>query len=725
MELLALWSTTPPEVLGADAPPREFSGERAKRVLRRLFPASIPHAAGTPQEREMRDRVIAELARIDLESSIQTGVVCGKYGLCAEVENIVAIVPGRTPRLETGLVAHYDSVPPGPGVSDDGQGVAILLETARALAAEPPKQSVLLLFTDGEELGLLGARLFAREHPLAKSLEVVINVEARGTRGPSLMFETTKGSAWLVERFARSAPHPLTSSFFASVYRQLPNDTDLTPLAAAGCQGLNLAFIGGVEHYHTALDDLKHLDLRSVQHQGATVLALARDLGEAGSEPAGDDTVFFDVLSLWVFRLKTFFMLPLAALCTLLLGLSLFRDWRRRGFVKREWWRGGLALVVSLVLAAADAALVSWLLRAAGGLPSPWVATPAPLLTALFACALSGIAAALTLCKTAASRLAYWDSVWLSWLILGWVLVVVLPAASYVVLVPALTAAIVRDRVCASEGFGRVGYQCLPAVVAGALWLPSVSMLYDVIGFAAPVALAATFSLTLLPWAPLLHALLGGAWVAASAALAALGLVGVQAVLPTYSTEVPQRLNLGLVVDAEGRSRWLADTTFGPLPAQLRAARAWSDADADPHPLPSVGGHFRQARAERTTLPPPEVSVEVPSPGLVRLQAVLPKEVWALGVYVPSAMPQVRAVWRGQVAEPRKERRFRTFDLVPGDDRRIIIDLSISEEALRQLEVSHIALGLVTHESKVPEGRGERALPHQFGDMTVVSTKLR
>jgi hypothetical protein len=353
------------------------------------------------------------------------------------------------------------------------------------------------------------------------------------------------------------------------------------------------------------------------------------------------------------------------------------------------------------------------------------VATPAPFLAALFGCAVAGVAAALALCSSEALRLAYWDSVWLLWLLLGWVLVVLLPAASYVVLLPALVAASVRHQVHTREGWGRLAWQCVPAVVAAALWLPSVSMLYDVIGFVAPAALAITFLLTLLPWAPLLHPLLGQRRVAVAAAVATLGLVGVQAALPAFSPEVPQRLNLGLVMDAQGRARWLADTTFGPLPAELRAAATWSEANADPHPLPRVGRQFLQAPAEPVALPPPEVSVELLRPGVVRLQSVLPEEVWALGVHIPNAMPSVRVVYQGHVMEPRQEQRFRTFNVVPGVDRRATLELSLSEKALPSLEVSHVILGLPAQSSRLAARRGAAALPHQFGDVTVVSSKLR
>jgi len=82
------------------------------------------------------------------------------------------------------LVAHYDSVPTGPGANDDGVGVATLLETARALTASAPLQNdVIFLFTDSEETGLLGAQAFVTEHLWAKEVEVVLNFEGRGNGG--------------------------------------------------------------------------------------------------------------------------------------------------------------------------------------------------------------------------------------------------------------------------------------------------------------------------------------------------------------------------------------------------------------------------------------------------------------------------------------------------------------------------------------------------------------
>src|SRR5690606_17913127 len=116
------------------------------------------------------------------------------------------------------LTAHYDSVAAGPGAADDMAGVAAMLEIARILREEPPLAAPLIfLFSDGEEVGLLGAEAFTG-HPWAADVGVVINLEANGTRGQSLLFETTDDNAWLIDAFAAEAPRPVASSLFEALY---------------------------------------------------------------------------------------------------------------------------------------------------------------------------------------------------------------------------------------------------------------------------------------------------------------------------------------------------------------------------------------------------------------------------------------------------------------------------------------------------------------------------
>lgn len=58
---------------------------------------------------------------------------------------------------------HLDSVPDGPGINDNGSGVAALLETAVRLGAAPPvANTVRFAFWGGEEVGLLGSTAYVR-----------------------------------------------------------------------------------------------------------------------------------------------------------------------------------------------------------------------------------------------------------------------------------------------------------------------------------------------------------------------------------------------------------------------------------------------------------------------------------------------------------------------------------------------------------------------------------
>src|SRR5690606_27421144 len=158
--------------------------------------------------------------------------------------------PGRDAALPAVLLtAHYDSVAAGPGASDDGLGVAALLEAGRALAEGPrPRRSIVAVFTDAEESGLLGASAFVRDHPLARTVGTTVNVDARGSRGPSQMFETSTGNDGLVALVAGAVSRPVTTSLFYEVYRRMPNDTDFT-LTKTVAAGVNFANTAGIEHY--------------------------------------------------------------------------------------------------------------------------------------------------------------------------------------------------------------------------------------------------------------------------------------------------------------------------------------------------------------------------------------------------------------------------------------------------------------------------------------------
>src|SRR5262245_33210912 len=161
----------PPEPVPASAPPTEFSAERAFAHVREI--AQRPHPTGSADNARVRDYLIGRLRALGLEPQVQEATGVGtRYPVAGHVRNILARVPGRTPGgLAVVVMAHYDGVAGGPAAGDDAAGTAAVLETVRALRAGPPlAHDVMVVITDGEEAGLLGAAAFVREHPWAKDV---------------------------------------------------------------------------------------------------------------------------------------------------------------------------------------------------------------------------------------------------------------------------------------------------------------------------------------------------------------------------------------------------------------------------------------------------------------------------------------------------------------------------------------------------------------------------
>lgn len=339
--VLAVWyAGSVPDVVPASAPADVFSAERAMKHVREI--ARGPHPIGSAEHRRVAEYIMTELTALGLTPEIQTATAVGtRYAVAGHVRNIVARMPGgSSPGKAVLLMAHYDGVPAAPGAGDDASGSAVLLETLRALrSGARPAHDVIALFTDGEESGLLGAAAFVREHPWARDVELTMNFEARGTHGPSLMFETGAGNLDVV-RLLRRAGGARATSLSTAVYRKLPNDTDLSETARLGKPALNFGFIGGVNRYHTAQDDVAHLDPRSIQDHGESALGVLRELAADGPgalpRPATSDAVFFDlpVVGLIHYPERWALLFALLALVPVLLGIARVRR------VERRWLRG-------------------------------------------------------------------------------------------------------------------------------------------------------------------------------------------------------------------------------------------------------------------------------------------------------------------------------------------------------------------------------------------------
>jgi len=373
--VIAAWSawsaqkTPPPKP--ATIATTEFSAARAMQHLSWI--AAEPHPTGSAAAARVRDQLVNHLQQAGLQVSVQRGQAAAEYGKgdgrgvrAANVENVVAVLPGRDRSLPAVLLmAHYDTVPHSPGAADDGLGVAVMLEISRALQNDLRQRDVVFLFTDAEEAGLLGARAFFASHPLSSRIGTVVNLEARGSSGRAVLFETGPGNAALLGTFAKLAPQPLGNSLTGFVYRYMPNGTDFTVPAQKGIPGLNFAIIGSQIDYHAATASVANLDPGSVQHMGAQVLPLVRRLATSATLPTStQDAIYSDLPGGWMISVPVW-----SGWCVLAFGLLVIAVVARRATFNLGGWGGvvsGLAWWPLALLSVALAVRVSYRLLGGG-----------------------------------------------------------------------------------------------------------------------------------------------------------------------------------------------------------------------------------------------------------------------------------------------------------------------------------------------------------------------
>lgn len=368
--LLTIHRLNPPDAVSPLAPPTEFASGRALQHLQSI--SKNPHPVGSAEHQQVRDYILAQLSSMGLTPELQKATTVQQFPnnlvRGASVENIAARLKGTATGISPKalmLVGHYDSRPNAFGASDDGAAVAALLETLRALKARPTlRNDIIFLFTDAEEIGLLGAKAFMAEHPWAKDVGLVLNFEARGTSGPVVMFETSPGNSWLIGGLAMAAPHPVGNSLMYDIYRLLPNDTDLTVFKGSGLAGMNFAFFNESTSYHTRLDNLSNLDQRSLQHQGSSALALAAYFGDLNLDtPRRGNAIYFDLFGAMLVRYPAAWVLPLTVLVALAFAVVLLLGLRSRQVTLGRTALGFLAFVLSMIFAPGAVFLAWWLIR--------------------------------------------------------------------------------------------------------------------------------------------------------------------------------------------------------------------------------------------------------------------------------------------------------------------------------------------------------------------------
>ncbi|MEX2661208.1 MAG: M28 family peptidase [Vicinamibacterales bacterium] len=467
---------------GCSRPSALFSEQNARAHVQMLADTIGSRPPGSDAHARARAYVIDQLRLFGYEVRLQeTDARRPEIGRTARVANIIGVLPGAR-REAIGLLSHYDSRADTPGAGDDAFGVAISLEAARVIAATADRQwTTLVLVTDAEEEGLMGAAALMADAAVRDHLGAYINVEASGSSEPTMLFETGPGNPWLVTPWARRAPNPRGGSFALEIYRRLPNDTDFSILKRHEIPGLNFGLVGDSYSYHTARDTADRLSRRALRETGENVVGIVTALqaSDITARTQGTATYFDIGGTVGVSYGSTGFWV------TTVLGLILGSlAWVRqtRFLVVQEgagrWILGLLWMLLALVATVAAMVGAVWLLRAGREVYHPWYARPDRLFLMIAAI---GTAVAWMMARAGrwipirAKGLRHpavaWTYTLPVWIALSLAMTWFAPPAAYLWTLPLLTAGIVLVLAPPASSAAVRAASVVVLAVAATLWL--------------------------------------------------------------------------------------------------------------------------------------------------------------------------------------------------------------------------------------------------------------
>jgi hypothetical protein len=622
---------------GCSRSPGLFSEPNARAHVEMLAGTIGSRPAGSESNVRARSYIIDQLRFFGYEVRVQqTDARRPSAGYTARVSNIIAVRPG-TRSEAIGLLSHYDSRPDTPGAADDAFGVAVSLEAARVLAARDRKWTIFVLVTDAEEDGLMGAAGLVTDREVTGRLHAYINVEATGSAGPAMLFETGPGNGWLVAPWARHAPNPRGASFGIEIYRRLPNDTDFSILKRQDIPGLNFALVGDSYAYHTARDTPDRLEVRALRSAGENVVAVANALEDVDiTQRSAAEATFFDIGGTVAVSYGPMASLAIAV-GALILGLLAWIKVTAASLRLGGGWRWALtALWSALAVAVVVAGMIgmTWALRAAREVYHPWYARPDRL---FFLLAATGATLGWSMTRAGqwlparAHGLRHpavtWSMTLPAWMAAAGAALWIAPGAAYLWTWPLLAAGLMLIVTPSSSGAGIRAASVVVLAVAATLWmretLELLRFLVAVLGripiitpvfiYAAVVALAALmiappFIAAVAAAKPLLRPSL----VTTVLLIATVTAAGLAYAAPAYTSEQPLRRYARALQEAGSpAATWEVASIEPGLDLEAGAPEGWSrQGTAPPGNIP--WGRFVHPFVFRTTsapLGPPPIDV--------------------------------------------------------------------------------------------------------------------
>lgn len=723
----------PVEVVPASEQDR-FSAERAFAHLEKLLAENVPHPAGTEANRVIADRIEGTLRAAGYEPEIQEGFKCSPLAPgCSVVRNIIAVHKGRDPSHAVLVTAHYDSVPGSAAAGDDGAGIATMLEVAERLPKrEPLLHDVVFLFADAEETGLRGAMHFADSHPLMEKIAFVLNMEARGVSGSSVMFETGPENAALIAAFAGAVRNPVSNSLLFEAYRRMPNNTDFTVYKWKQVSGLNFAFVRGVALYHSERDDLGHLDRTSLQHHGDNVYGALLKIADTpvADLEASTDATYFDVAGRFLVHWPNTWNAILAGIGLVLVIVAGVRN--ARANIRAVAWTV-LAIVLLHVLIVVAGWLLSWPTGRWPELhpldhPQPWPARIAAIAAA--------VAVTFAVASVFARRVSPGATLTIVWAATGLealAVAFVLPGLSYVFIAPLLAYGVIAviETLVRRDHPPYIGAS-VAFIVATYMALYHFLMLDALLNFDKLHAKAIALVIMMLPLFPLALAYLqrerAATSLATSLVVAAVAAVAAMLV-PTHTVDRPRSVNLVYVQEnATGAAYWQIESFGEPGQEVLDAMGFEEPKQAMMHFGVLPADSYRKPASNQRLLAPIveiEADMEAADVRVVRGTVRSARSAYQLGLGFPADSPVTQLRVEGQSVLESAASEPRTVRLHGVGAEPIRFELRARPGEALSLSVFDIGVLPPNKEAHhMLTRRPEIAAPLQLGNHSIVVTEL-
>ncbi|XP_034475999.1 endoplasmic reticulum metallopeptidase 1-like [Drosophila innubila] len=325
--VIPLFYRLPNAMTMEDANKNVFIAERAYKNLYALSNIGVKLTGSKENEVDAVNFIVNELEQIQsvlltdyFELEIDVSNVSGAFpystmlNMYQGVQNIAAKLSPKNSTSQTYLLvnSHFDSKPFTNSAGDAGFMVVTMLEVLRVIATtkKPIEHPIVFLFNGAEENALQASHGFIKNHRWAPLCKAVLNLDAGGTGGKDVLFQSGPNHPWLMKYYKKFIKYPLGTTVAEEIFQSgiIPSDTDFRQFNIYGkIPGLDMAqFINGFV-YHTNYDLIDVIPRESLQNTGDNVLSLVRGLANATelhdteAYKAGN-VVFFDFLGLYFFH---------------------------------------------------------------------------------------------------------------------------------------------------------------------------------------------------------------------------------------------------------------------------------------------------------------------------------------------------------------------------------------------------------------------------------------